>query len=200
MFIETDFKRELPEGFSWLNEPQQVQVANGLHITTEPKTDFWQRTHYGFQFDSGHALLSSQPGDFEMRTHVRFEPNNQYDQCGLYVRLDTDNWIKLSTEYISPRLSMLGAVVTNLGYSDWSTMELDHDPGQMWYQINKNGSDFLLQASADGRTWQQLRIAHLHAPCQSIQAGIYACTPKDGQFTCTFTRLIITENSWARDS
>lgn len=198
MFLETTFSDELPPGFAWFNAPEQTHVQNGLHITTDPGTDFWQRTHYGFQIDNGHALLSTLSGDFEMRTHVRFEPQQRYDQSGLLVRLDSDSWIKLSTEYISEKQSMLGSVVTNLGYSDWSTTELDRDPGQMWYQINKHGSDFLLQASLDGRSWQQLRITHLHAPCDPIQAGIYACTPKDGRFTCTFTQLSIAKNNWSR--
>ena len=191
-----DFISGLPDGFSWFNRPVDFQVDNGLHITTGPETDFWQRTHYGFQNDNGHALLCDMSGDFSMETAVRFTFKNRYDQCGLLLRLDTENWIKFSTEYETPQLSMLGSVVTNLGYSDWATTELDGDPGQMWYRISKNGPDFLLQASNDGRKWQQQRVAHLHAPCETIQAGLYACTPVDGRFSCTFDYLLIDENNW----
>ena len=193
---QIDFITDLPEGFAWFNRPAEFSIKDGLHIKTDPGTDFWQRTHYGFRNDNGHALLCELAGDFCLQTHVRFTPQNRYDQCGLLLRLDAENWIKLSTEYETTRLSMLGSVVTNLGYSDWATTELDGDPGHMWYRVFKNGSDFLLQASNDGQEWQQLRIAHLHAPCDAMQAGIYACSPMDGRFTCTFDQLLIDENSW----
>ena len=198
MHIHTTFDDIMPTGFSWFNEPQQHHIANGLHLTTNPQTDFWQRTHYGFRNDNGHALLTRLEGDFTMRTHVLFEPTTRYDQCGLLVRVDVDNWIKLSTELETPQLCMLGSVVTNLGYSDWATTELNAIPRLMWYQISKNGSDFLLQNSSDGARWQQLRIAHLHAPCERVAAGVYACSPLDGRFTCTFTELTITDNQWEK--
>ena len=184
--------------FQWLNEPSTYFFRDGsLSITTDPNTDYWQRTHYGFRNDNGHALLTPLAGDFSMRTHVSFRPQGRYDQCGLLVRIDPENWIKLSTEYENANISMLGSVVTNLGYSDWATTELDADPGQTWYQISKNGADYLLQVSFDGETWQQLRIAHLHLPVESVLAGVYACSPLVGRFTCTFDYLTIGENSWS---
>ena len=183
--------------FKWLNEPGRYFFSDGsLSITTDPRTDFWQRTHYGFRNDNGHALLAPLAGDFIIRTHVNFHPLGRYDQCGLMVRIDPENWIKLSTEYEDANNSMLGSVVTNLGYSDWATTELDADPGQAWYQISKNGPDYLLQVSFDGQTWQQLRIAHLHLSSETVLAGIYACSPLDGRFTCTFDHLSIGENNW----
>lgn len=193
---EIDFSSSLPDNFSWLNPPAHFQVSSGLHITTDPGTDFWQRTHYGFRNDNGHALLGSFSGDFSIQTHVRFQPQNRYDQCGLLVRLDEQNWIKLSLEYETAELSMLGSVVTNLGYSDWATTEVDSAAQEMWYRISKNGADFFLQASSDGQAWQQLRITHLLAPFDAIQAGPYACSPRDGSFNCTFTSLVIADNQW----
>jgi regulation of enolase protein 1 (concanavalin A-like superfamily) len=131
---------------------------------------------------------------------VRFDYKNRYDQCGLLLRLDAGNWIKLSTELETSKLSMLGSVVTNLGYSDWATTELDYVPREMWYRFSKRGADLLLQCSDNGRSWRQLRIAHIHAPSATIQGGIYACSPTDGRFNCTFTTLEIGENLWTPDS
>jgi uncharacterized protein len=183
--------------FEWLNKPSRANFADGrLSITTEPNTDFWQRTHYGFRNDNGHALLAPRAGDFQIRTHASFQPRQRYDQCGLLIRIDPENWIKFCTEYETAEISMLGSVVTNLGYSDWATTELDGDPGQAWYQISKNGADFLLQVSFDGKKWEQQRITHLHAPTENVLAGIYACSPLDGRFSCIFDHLSIGENRW----
>ena len=105
----------LPDDFHWFNEPQSFTLSeHGLALRTKAETDFWQGTHYGFRRDDGHCLLTSVSGDFALTTQVSFVPEAQYDQCGLFVRMDTENWIKASTEYESPELSRLGSVVTNL--------------------------------------------------------------------------------------
>ncbi len=193
------FNGEIPSQFQWLNEPREHAISSGgLQITTDPQTDFWQRTHYGFRNDNGHCLLAPLSGDFQLTTCVSFQPQNRYDQCGLYVRFDAENWIKTSSEYIDARYSELGAVVTNLGYSDWSTTEIPSSIQRIWFRISRRGDDFLLQNSLDGEKWQQLRITHMHAAQETIQAGIYACSPKDGRFHCTFEQITVDENRWQR--
>jgi uncharacterized protein len=186
----------MPKRFYWFNEPARFTLGKGLEIFTDAKTDFWQNTHYGFQKDDGHCLLTSQCGDFSLMTHVEFCPQEQYDQCGLMVRIDRENWIKVSTEYESQDRSRLGSVVTNLGYSDWATQDIPSTHREMWYRIHKNGSDFLLENSYDGETWLQLRITHLHKVSECCQVGVYACSPAGKDFWCRFTSLQISESEW----
>ena len=188
------FENEIPADFFWLNEPGEFSLAGGLRITTDAVTDFWQRTHYGFRNDNGHCLLTEITGDFCLSTIVEFHPENAYDQCGLFIRFDEENWIKLSTEYEDDQISRLGSVVTNLGYSDWATTDIPSDVRRMGYRICKRGSHFLLQNSYDGQNWLQMRITHLHVPFHSLNAGLYACSPKEGRFQCTFKQLVIEKN------
>jgi regulation of enolase protein 1 (concanavalin A-like superfamily) len=124
---ETFTSSGLPSPFYWLNEPSQFHLGDGLEIVTDAQTDFWQRTHYGFQRDDGHACLVTVPGDFVVSTRVTFTPQAQYDQCGLMVRVDAFNWIKLATEFEDTAVSRLGSVVTNNGYSDWATQDIGSD-------------------------------------------------------------------------
>ncbi len=186
----------LPADFYWFNEPKRYQVGNGLEIFTDEKTDFWQRTHYGFQRDDGHCLLTKQADDFSLTTHVEFQPRTQYDQCGLIVRIDSQNWIKVSTEYESEHVSRLGSVVTNLGYSDWATQDVTSNYRAIWYRISKRGMDFLLENSFDGQAWTQMRIAHLHQPTVHYEIGLYACSPIGKDFQCLFKTLEISDNLW----
>lgn len=197
MILHTSFTASIPSPFRWLNEPSTYVVDDGLHITTDPNTDFWQRTHYGFRNDNGHCLLAPLEGDFQITTAVRFEPQNQYDQCGLFVRLDEENWIKASAEYLNPQVAELGSVVTNLGFSDWATVAISPEITKMWYRICRRGPDFLLQNSYDGREWLQMRITHLHQAAPGLEVGIYACSPTKGRFTSTFEMIDIAKNSWA---
>lgn len=195
--IEKFLQSSLPADFFWFNEPTNYQLGNGLEIFTDPKTDFWQRTHYGFQRDDGHCLFTTQTGDFALMAHVEFHPQEKYDQCGLMVRGDKDHWIKVSTEYENEKIGRLGSVVTNRGYSDWATQDIPASHRQMAYRISKNGNDFLLENSYDGKEWLQLRITHLHKSFEQLQIGVYACSPIGKDFRCRFDLLTISENTWA---
>ena len=186
----------LPQGFYWFNEPTHYRLGNGLEISTDEKTDFWQTTHYGFQRDDGHCLFTRQSGDFSIMTHVEFQPREKYDQCGLMVRIDAHNWIKVSMEYESEHVSRLGSVVTNFGYSDWATQDVTSDRREMWYRISKRGSDFLLENSHDGQTWLQMRITHLHKEVAEYEIGVYACSPIGREYRCCFKTLEISDNQW----
>lgn len=186
-----------PEAFHWLNEPERAQFGAGLEILTDARTDFWQRTHYGFRRDDGHALLTRLDEDFTLIAHVQYQPQTQYDQCGLMVRIDPENWIKASTEYEDEAHSRLGSVVTNLGYSDWATQDVLSSHTEMWYRLSRCGSDFLIEASFNGQHWFQLRVAHLHKAGESVEAGVYACSPIGRNFKCRFTEVTIAENTWS---
>ena len=190
---------EIPQRFYWFNEPDRFNFSDGLEIYTNEKTDFWQKTHYGFERDDGHCLFTRVPGDFSLYTHVEYKPETQYDQCGLMVRTDKENWIKVSTEYESKQVSRLGSVVTNLGYSDWATQDISSDYKEMWYRINKEDKDFLLEFSFDGEVWSQMRIAHLHMVKKELEVGVYACSPLGRMFRCKFWDIRIDESTWQHD-
>jgi len=190
---------ELSAPFYWFNEPAKSRFGEGLEIWTDPNTDFWQRTHYGFRNDSGHCLLQDLTGDFAISTQVEFKPQGRYDQCGLVLRLDAENWIKASAEYISADTMKLGSVVTNLGYSDWATQDISSAVGQLWYRASKRGSDVRLEFSLDGDLWQQMRICHLHQASEKIAAGVYACSPLAGSFWCRFHWLRVGVNEWEKE-
>ena len=108
----------MPSAFHWFNEPVKFHLGQGLELFTDDKTDFWQRTHYGFQVDNGHCYFINLSGDWSIKTHVTYLYRALYDQCGLMVRADAQNWIKLSVEKEQSTNNRLGSVVTNLGYSD----------------------------------------------------------------------------------
>ena len=102
--------------FHWLNQPDQFQIKNdALTIVTEPVTDFWQRTYYGFCHDNTHAFLVPVPQqEFSFTVKASWMPKKQFDQCGIILYQDDDNWCKASVEYDNEQFSRLGSVVTNL--------------------------------------------------------------------------------------
>lgn len=194
---ETFGASELPAGFTWFNEPADFRLGGGLEMVTRPKSDFWQRTHCGERRDNGHCLLTTGEGNFAAMTCVEAEFVSRYDQCGLMLRVDAENWIKVSTEREDDRISRLGAVVTNLGYSDWSSQDISSQIQKFWYRVHRSGDDFLVQSSLDGSQWRQMREAHLHRCPDVLEVGVYACSPTGDGFACRFCELAIGESDWA---
>ena len=178
----------------WQSEPAHWRIGTGgggLSIEPDAGTDFWQRTHYGFEVDNGHFLYLNATGDFTLTTQVHFLPRHQYDQAGLMVRLSPSCWLKTSVEFEPDGPSRLGAVVTNGQYSDWSTQPVGDEVTALWFRIRTERSDCIVESSTDGVAWSQLRIAHLseRAAAPFVQCGLYACSPKAAGFKANFAFL-----------
>lgn len=176
----------------WFNEPKSAALgAAGLSVETLAGSDFWQRTHYGFRVDSGHALLLPVTGDFLLETEVAFEPHHQYDQAGLFVRLSERCWLKTSIEFEGGAPSRLGSVVTNDAWSDWATQDVSPSLCRARYRITRRAGDYLIEHESAPGTLSQIRLAHLAEDDgqRPILAGLYACSPKGEGFRATFRHL-----------
>jgi regulation of enolase protein 1 (concanavalin A-like superfamily) len=178
-----DFKeKEFNKGFKWFSPPKEWFInieKSQLVIKADKETDFWQKTHYGFEADNGHFLYFEVKGNFRISTKVNSYPVNRYDQAGLMVRFSKDTWIKSSVEYIPDSKSKLGAVVTNNGYSDWSTQEVENEEAPMYFRISRINNDFYVDHSLDGIEWNQIRMTHLfEKESKPVLVGIYTCSPQ----------------------
>lgn len=184
--------------FTWINPPNTWEISRDkLTFTTEPETDFWQRTYYGFRNDNAPAFLlpvKEQSFTFSVRTAWVYQ--TLFDQCGIILYQDSDNWCKASVEYDNPSFSRLGSVVTNLGYSDWATTDVDSDITHMAYRLSRRGPDFLLENALDGKPFQQMRIFHMHTPLEVVRIGVYACSPLQSSFNVEVTDFNLGQCVW----
>jgi regulation of enolase protein 1 (concanavalin A-like superfamily) len=197
----------------WIFEPKVSQVAkNFVSITTEPETDFWQRSYYGFRNNNAPALQIESEENFTFTAKVSFKYEKLFDQCGLIIYLDEDNWFKAAIEYENETFSRLGSVVTNFGYSDWATSDISL-PTKIWYRLSRRGPDFLIESSLDGIDFKQMRIFHLHKlgettlamgmsnpplpASKKVSFGVYACSPSKSSFTATFTDMKLETCKWS---
>ena len=181
----------------WLHEPKHRWEDDVLTIVTEAETDFWQGTHTGYRRDNGHGLLTDVQHDFSLEARCSFVPSNRFDQGGLMVRIDMENWIKVCIESETKSVSRLGSVVTNLGYSDWASVDIDATVRRMWFRVQGKGADILIECSETGKHWRQMRIAHLHAYPGRLSIGVFACSPSQGSgFDAVFDHLSISDRLW----
>lgn len=200
----------------WNNKPNLYKITNNsVQITTQPNTDYWQRSFYGFRNDNAPALLIKSDTNFSFTTKVSFIYKNRFDQSGVIIYIDSDNWFKASIEFENKNFSRLGSVVTNNGYSDWATTDISTKT-EVWYRLSRRGPDFLIEYSTDGLEFNQMRIFHLHclgitsvemgkldysaAQVQHIRFGLYACSPMESSFEAIFDNFKIEDSLWKAHS
>lgn len=194
---ETFDSAELPPQLHWLHPPQSWTIRDSaLILQPDAETDFWQRTHYGFRPDNGHLLYAELREDFVLSTRVHFQFAHQYDQAGLMVRLSPDCWLKTSVEYETDEPNRLGAVVTNGGYSDWSTQDFPDEVRSLSLRVRREDGVYFVEYTiaeeppAKSR-WTQIRLASLLEDDgrRPILCGLYACSPKGAGFVASFEYL-----------
>ena len=188
-----------PDRFQWTREPRVYSISEEkIIITTEPRTDLWQRTYYHFRNDNA-PVLQMETGEkyFSFLVKTDFsESRRRFDQCGIVMYLDSENWLKASVEYENERFRHLGSVVTNHGYSDWATTAIPADVKTMWYRFSRREDDYRIECSRDGRDICQMRICHMWEGAGRIRFGVYACSPENSSFTAVFTDMRLTECAW----
>ena len=187
------------ENFKWTREPKSfVVTSEKIEITTLPHTDLWQRTYYHFQNDNAPVFqMETEEKYFSFIVKTDFsQSHHRFDQCGIVMYLDSQNWLKASVEYENEKFQHLGSVVTNHGYSDWATTAIDAGVKTMWYRFSRREDDYCVECSADEKNFSQMRVCHVHEGAGKIRFGIYACSPEESSFTATFTNMQITECAW----
>lgn len=188
----------LKSELEWVNQPEKFEITDkSINFTTMPYTDLWQNTYYNFIHDNAHLLqmkTSERYFSFTFKTMVK--GSKRFDQSGAVIYLDSQNWLKASIEYENNTYQHLGSVVTNNGYSDWATTEIDTNIKEIWYRLSRRESDFKIECSFNGTDFKQMRICHLNKADNEISFGIYACSPENSSFNAEFSDFKISECLW----
>ena len=110
--------------FKWTRQPESCVIkGDTIEVVTKPSTDLWQRTYYLFRNDNAPVFqVEKEEKFFSFVVKTDFtESHHRFDQCGIVMYLDSENWLKGSFEYANEEFQHLGSVVTNNGYSDWAS-------------------------------------------------------------------------------
>jgi uncharacterized protein len=178
------------ETAKWLNEPPHWTDRDGvLSVRTAGETDFWQHTYYDFRHDDGHFRYVEVPGDFTASLKFRGRYETLYDQAGLMVRIDAENWIKLGIEFSDGECNF-SLVCTLGGKSDWSVIPAGRLNGPQTVRITLIADAAIAHyRTADGR-WQMMRLCPFLAE-RPVQVGPMTCSPKRSGFEVDFSDFVI---------
>ncbi|MBB3975193.1 hypothetical protein GGQ64_000369 [Rhizobium azooxidifex] len=176
--------------FFWLNEPKEWSGdAQHLALRTDAGTDFWRKTFYGFERDSGHAYLAPVQGDFTASATVSGRYEALYDQAGLMLRLDAANWIKCGIEFTDGLMHF--SVVVTRGVSDWSVIPLHgvspDDP--LSVRLTRHDDAVRVQFRFGESPWQMARLCPFSAGDAFV--GVTACSPEREGFEAVFSGLVV---------
>ena len=174
----------------WRNPPPFFEKrGETLVVRTGEKTDYWNRTFYGFKNGNGHLFAHRVQGDFSAVAEFAADYRNLYDQAGLMIHVDDRTWLKAGTEFTdgAPHFSV---VATREDQSDWSMMPLTGAAaGTVTMRVTRHAEAIRVQVM-QGAAWQLVRLAFLPMP-ETVEVGPMCCSPTGAGLEVRFARFEI---------
>jgi len=188
----------------WLHEPSEwSEDGSKLTFRTTGGVDFWRNTLVNTIADDGHLYYNETDGDFTATVRVSGEYRDQYDQAGLFVRQDENNWLKCGVEYImgnwAERYKYDGSALvvcsglTANGWSEWSPLpQLPKNPDFVWMQVVREGKTFFVSFSLDGKKYDVIKL-FAFPNATKVLVGRYATSPVGKGFNVSFDTYSLTQ-------
>lgn len=173
------------EKMNWYNEPEQWDINHdALTMQVTPNTDYWRISHYGFTVDDAPFYYAEYGGEFEAKVKISGDYKVRFDQSGMMIRLDHENYIKSGIEYVDGKYNV-STVVTHTT-SDWSVTALDRPVEAIWIKAVRRKDAIEIFYSFDDKEYHMMRNAWMKANCP-VKIGMFAASPDGTGFKATFT-------------
>lgn len=186
--LQSGFAQSLDK-MQWFNEPEKWEIKNNaLSMFVTPQSDYWRISHYGFTVDDAPFYYSTYGGEFEAKVKLTGDYKVRFDQMGLMIRTDHENWIKTGVEFVDNRLNV-STVVTH-GKSDWSVVQLDKVPPFIWIKVIRRLDAVEIYYSFDDKSYIMSRNAPLEAN-RPVMVGLMAACPDGKGFNAKFENFTV---------
>ena len=174
----------------WFNEPENWSISNNtLMMDVTPQSDYWRISHYGFTVDDAPFLYTMRGGEFEVKVRISGEYKVRFDQAGLMLRIDKENYIKTGIEFVDGKYN-LSTVVTHKT-SDWSVIELDEPVEYIWIKAVRRLDAVEIFYSFDDKDYIMMRNCWLQDNTP-VMVGMMAASPDGSGFKAKFDNFRIT--------
>ena len=147
------------EKMQWFNEPENWEITdNTLSMSVTPHSDYWRISHYGFTVDDAPFYYTTYGGEFEVKVKITGDYKVRFDQAGLMLRIDKENYIKTGIEFVDGKFN-LSTVVTSFDDKTYVMMR------NAWLQDNTPVKVGLMGACPDGEgfnvKFEHFKVTHL---------------------------------------
>ena len=174
----------------WFNEPENWSVENDvLTMDVTPQSDYWRISHYGFTVDDAPFLYTLRGGEFEVKVKISGDYKVRFDQAGLMLRIDKENYIKTGIEFVDGKYN-LSTVVTHRT-SDWSVIELEKPVEYVWIKAVRRLDAVEIFYSFDDKEYTMMRNCWMQDNTP-VMVGMMAACPDGNGFKATFEGFKIT--------
>ena len=182
-----DTKTDLIARMTWMNVPASWKRSGDvLTVRSRAKTDFWRKTFYAYVTDNGHFFYAPVSGDFVFQARINGEYAALYDQAGLMVRQNAENWMKCGTEFFDGQRH--ASVVFTRDFSDWSTMPDLSGTAPIWWRVVRKKDSIETLCSLDGSSFTSVRQGYF-VPAVEANVGIMCAAPEAPGFQAVFDHL-----------
>jgi len=173
----------------WFNEPQKWDIKNNvLSMNVTPQSDYWRISHYGFTVDDAPFLYTTYGGEFEAKIKISGDYKVRFDQSGLMLRIDHENYIKAGIEFVDGKYN-LSTVVTHKT-SDWSVITLDKPVPFVWIKAIRRLDAVEIFYSFDDKEYIMMRNAWLQDN-HPVMVGLMGACPDGNGFTAKFENFSV---------
>jgi len=189
MLVSMSVSAQTLDRMQWFNEPENWSVKNDvLTMDVTPQSDYWRISHYGFTVDDAPFLYTLRGGEFEVKVKISGEYKVRFDQAGLMLRIDEENYIKTGIEYVDGKYN-LSAVVTHKT-SDWSVITLDKPVDYIWIKAVRRLDAVEIFYSFDDKEYVMMRNCWLQDNTP-VMVGMMAACPDGNGFKAKFEHFQI---------
>ena len=173
------------EKMNWFNEPSQWSITNNkLTMTVTPKSDYWRISHYGFTVEEAPVEFGVYAGECAAKVKVSGDYKARFDQAGMMIRIDHENYIKAGIEFVDGKFN-LSTVVTH-HTSDWSVITLNKPVDFIWIKAVRRKDAIEIFYSFDDKEYTMMRNAWMEAN-RPVRVGVMGASPDGNGFDVTFS-------------
>ena len=187
-----------PRDLAWICKPQlYLQNSDKVVLETEPFTDLKPA---GRSAEAIELSLETN-GSFCFTMRCDFQFRNAFDQCGMIVYEGERRKAICGTECRDAFTTCLKCIVYHDEKGDISKRDIGSLISVMYYRVWYRGGAVRIQYSFTGSRYSDLREFWIDPESEkTISIGIYACSPANSWFDCTFSGMTLDEETERGDT
>lgn len=175
----------------WINRPPLTMQNGGrLTVETEPFT-FWRHLS---DLGQGCEIQLAVKDNFIFTACSEFAYNTPFDQCGFLLYTGEELKAVFGTEKKDAEYLRLNVNVFYDQGGDRSCRDVGAALTRMYYRVLYRAGACKIQYSFAGEKYTDLREFHVDPSSGITAVGMYACSPKNSSFDCTFSEINLSED------
>ena len=177
-----------PRNLEWISEPKlSLLLEDSVVLETEPYTEIKPKG-----ISQQVTEMAIHPiGNFNFTTQIDFKFQDRFDQCGIIIYENDVRKAIVCTECFDEESNKLSTTVFHGNFGDRAYRDIASNISTMYYRIWYRGGIVGIQYSFTNEHFRDLRKFHVDDFGNNIKMGIYACSPSDSYFDCTFSNMIL---------